>query len=65
MPDRSSEQPLHKIMGRCTRPAWETLKHLTEHPMFPELIARLEQIDGPVASLDVERVAKQLLDAES
>jgi hypothetical protein len=64
MPDQTPD-PLRKIMGRCTRPAWETLRLLAEHPMFPELVARLEKIDGHVESLDVERVAKQLLDAKS
>ena len=30
--------------------------------MFPELIARLEKINGQVVSVDVERVARQLND---
>jgi hypothetical protein len=60
MPDRSPD-PLQKIMGRCTAPAWDTLKHLSEHPVFPELIARLEKIGGQVISLDIERVARELL----
>ena len=61
MPDQPSD-PLRNIMGRCTATAWDTLKHLTEHPMFPELIARLEKINGQVVSVDVERVARQLND---
>jgi hypothetical protein len=60
MPDQSPD-PLRNIMGRCTAPAWDTLKHLTELPIFPELIARLEKINGHVASIDIERVVRELL----
>lgn len=49
------------LMARCSNGACESLRELQRHEKFPELVARLEALSGPIYELDVEKHLFELL----
>ena len=51
----SYQERLRILETRCSGFAAELLRDLQGHPQFPKLVSKLEQIDGTLYRVDVER----------
>ena len=49
------------VAGRSTRPAWERLKDLSDHPLFETLVEQLHQASGTIAEREVEETLTRLI----
>jgi hypothetical protein len=56
----SYRERLKILETRCSRFAVELLRDLEDHPTFPELVSNLEQIDGMLFRVDIERAFYEL-----
>ena len=55
LPMTSYQERLRILETRCSGFAAELLRDLQGHPQFPNLVSKLEQIDGTLYRVDVER----------
>jgi hypothetical protein len=44
------------LTARCSTYAVEYLSQFRVHPLYPEIISRLESLSGTIYALDIERV---------
>ncbi|MGQ0523544.1 MAG: hypothetical protein ACT4P8_07790 [Betaproteobacteria bacterium] len=44
------------LTARCTRYAAEYLFQFRVHPLYPEVLSRLEHLPGTIYALDIEHV---------
>ena len=56
----SHQERLKILETRCSGFAAELLRNLQGHAKFPELVSRLEQIDGTLYRADIERAFYEL-----
>lgn len=56
----SYRERLKILETRCSSFAMELLHDLQDHPKFPELVSNLEQIDGMLFRVDIERAFYEL-----
>jgi hypothetical protein len=49
------------LKSRCTPAAREYLQEFADNELFPELLTRLEQIDGQIFRLHVEAAVLEVL----
>jgi hypothetical protein len=56
----SYRERLKILETRCSSFAVELLRDLQDHPKFPELVSNLEQIDGMLFRVDIERAFYEL-----
>lgn len=57
----SFEDRLKALESRCSRAAAEFLRDLRYHPQFPQLVSKLEKIDGLLFRLDIEQELMELI----
>ena len=58
--DMQSEQHLERLLFRCSEFAASYLSALGDHPRLPQILERLDRIDGPIFRIDIEKELEAL-----